>query len=172
MSYTFKFNIKDSGIYGKAFELAIKKALGRKETLRIAPCGVCDFKYKNKNYDAKQNGTTIKYQSFKQYIKGSSRVIYASHIACTTIIEGDTVSITVDLANTDMYVLDKKDFVNFLLENGLTKGNASRGTINIQSGWNYSKDNWHGRAGKRIEAWAYENDLGDDVIGDILAGLE
>lgn len=168
----YKFNVKDSGIYGKAFEMEIKRALKRKNADKVSPCGTADFRYKNKNYDSKQNGTVIRYNPSSKYIKGSSRVIYASHIACTTVIDGDTISITVDLANTDMYVVDRNDFVKFILENGLTKGNASRGTVNIQSGWNYSKDNWHGRAGKRIEAWAYENDLGDDIIGDILEGLE
>lgn len=169
---TYKFNIKDSGIYGKAFEMAIKKALKRKESFRVSPCGMCDLKYKHKNYDVKQNGTVLKYNLSSRYIKGSNRVIYASHIACTTVIEGDTISVTVDLANTDMYVVDRNEFVKFLLDNGLTKGNTSRGTINIQSGWNYSKDNWHGRVGKKIEEWAFENDIGDDIIGDILEGLE
>ena len=70
-----------------------------------------------------------------------------------------------------MFVFDRKEFVEFLSEIGCLKRNESRGTVNIQTVWNYKKNAYHGRKGRLIEEWAYDHDLDDDIIGDILAGL-
>lgn len=169
----YTFNKTDSGIQGKAFEMAIKEALKRKNANSVSPCGCADFRYNHKNYDAKQNGTVIKYSSHKQYVKGSNRVVYATHIDYTVVSEtAETISITVDLANTQMFVLDKAEFVAYLASVNKIKLNDSRGTANVQTAYNYKKDNYHGKWGKVFEQWAFEHELDDDIIGDILANLD
>lgn len=169
--YTFKKI--DKGIYGKAFEMAIKDALNRKNADSVSPCGTADFRWNSKNYDAKQNGSCVRYTNGGRYIKGSSRVVYATHIAYTITGEtADEISLTVDLANTDMFVLDRKDFIEFLLSIGAVKVNTARGQANIQTSYNYKKDAYHGRLGHKIEEWAYENEIDDDIIGAILEGLD
>lgn len=173
MKTIYTFDKKDSGIQGKAFEMEIKKALRRKNSDEVSPCGSADFRYKSKNYDSKQNGTVIKYNSHKQYIKGSNRVIYATHIAYTVEAETvETISISVDLAETQMFVLDKKEFIEYLASVNKIKLNPSRGTANIQTAYNYKKDSYHGKWGKVFEEWAFEHEIDDDIIGDILEGLE
>ena len=173
MAKTYIFKATDTGIIGKAFEMAIKDALHRRNADRVSPCGTADFRYKARNYDAKQNGSVLCYAEGQGYIKGSNRVIYATHVAHDMkIVDADHVAITVDLFDTAMNVLDRKDFVEFLESIGCVKRNKARGTVNIQTVFNYKKDAYHGRKGRMIEAWAFENDLGDDIIGDILAGLE
>lgn len=169
MKYYFKKT--DSGIVGKAFEMAIKKALNLPNADEVSPAGKPDFRYNRKCYDCKQNGTVVKYDQHTGYIFGSSRVIYATHVAHTLTIDGDIATIEIDLGNTEMFVVDRNAFVDFLLTNGLTKGNVSRGTVNIQTGYNYTKDAYHGRTGRKIEAWCYDNDIGDDIIGEILANI-
>lgn len=169
----YTFNKTDSGIIGKAFEMAIKDALKRRNADSISPCGSADFRFNRRNYDTKQNGSVIRYQPKSQYIKGSNRVIYSTHVSYTTISETETtVTIEIDLADTTMFVLDRKEFIQFLLDNGYAKQNATRGTVNVQTCYNYKKDAYHGRTGKRIEAWAREHEIDDDIIGYILAGLE
>ena len=166
------FDKKDSGIVGKAFEMAVKDALNRKNADKVSPCGCADFRWHNKNYDTKQNGSTIKYGNSAKYIKGSNRVIYATHVAHTVVAETEKeITITVDLANTEMFVLDRMEFVNYLLDNNCAKLNVSRRTVNIQTMWNYKEDKYHGRKPIVLEKWAYEHDLGDDIIGAILEGL-
>ena len=171
---TYTFDKTDSGIYGKAFEMAIKDALKRKNADKVSPCGTADFRYNRHNYDTKQNGSVVRYNPSSQYIKGSSRVIYATHISYTVVAEtAETITISIDLANTDMYVLDRYDFIEFLLSINGVKVNASRGTANIQTSYNYKKDAYHGRLGHKIEEWAYENENDDDdIIGAILEGLD
>lgn len=169
----YTFNKTDSGYIGKAFEMAIKDALRRKNADKVSPCGSADFRYNRRNYDSKQNGSVLRYAETAQYVKGSSRVVYATHIAYSVIAEtADTITIMVDLLNTDLFVFDRKEFVDFLQEIGCIKVNASRGTVNIQTVYNYKKAAYHGRKGRMIEEWGFEHDLGDDIIGDILAGLD
>lgn len=169
----YTFNKTDSGIQGKAFEMAIKDALNRKNADKVSPCGSADFRYKGKNYDSKQNGTVIKYNLHRQYIKGSNRVIYATHIAYTVEAEtSETISISVDLADTQMFVLDKTEFIDYLLSVNKVKLNESRGTANVQTAYNYKKDSFHGKWGKDFEAWAFDHELDDDIIGDILANID
>lgn len=169
----YTFNKTDSGIQGKAFEMAIKDALKRKNADKVSPCGVADFRYNSKNYDAKQNGTVIRYSSHRQYIKGSNRVIYATHISYDVVEEtAETISITVDLADTQMFVLDKAEFVDYLASVNKIKLNNSRGTANVQTAYNYKKDSFHGKWGKDFEAWAFDHELDDDIIGDILANID
>ena len=81
----YTFDKTDCGIFGKAFEMAIKDALRRKNADRVSPCGVADFRYNCKNYDTKQNGSCIRYSNDTGYIRGSNRVIYATHIAHTIV---------------------------------------------------------------------------------------
>lgn len=165
--YTFKKT--DKGIQGKAFEMAIKNALNRPNPDTVSPAGQPDFRYHHYNYDCKQNGTVIKYDSHKQYIKGSNRVIYASHIDFDIVGETDkTVSIIVNLENTQMFILDRFELVNYLLENNKAKYNPSRNCINIQTLYNYKKKEYHGTAGKALERWAFEHEIDDDIISDIL----
>lgn len=169
----YTFDKRDSGYLGKVFEMAIKDALHRNNADSVSPCGCADFRYNRRNYDTKQNGSVIKYSSHKQYVKGSNRVIYATHIDYTVVSEtADTISITVDLANTQMFVLDKVEFVEYLASVNKIKLNSSRGTANVQTAYNYKKDNYHGKWGKVFEQWAFEHELDDDIIGDILANLD
>jgi hypothetical protein len=169
----YTFNKTDSGYLGKAFEMAIKDTLKRKNADRVSPCGTADFRFNHRNYDSKQNGSVLRYAESSQYIKGSSRVIYATHIAYNIVSEtAETISITIDLGNTDLFVFDRYEFIEFLDSIGCIKRNASRGTVNIQTVYNYKKDAYHGRKGKLIEEWGYDHDLDDDIIGEILAGLE
>ena len=168
----YTFSKTDSGYIGKAFEMAIKDALRRKNADKVSPCGSADFRYDSKNYDAKQNGSVIRYSESSTYIKGSNRVIYATHVSYSVIDEtAESVTITIDLANTDMFVVDRKAFITFLQDINCVKVNRERGTVNVQTVYNYKKDAYHGRKGHAIEDWAYENDLQDDIIGAILEGL-
>lgn len=171
MLYTFKKS--DCGIIGKAFEMAIKEALHRRNADRVSPCGSADFRYHARNYDVKQNGSVLQYAEGQTYIKGSNRVIYATHVAHSVVAETETeIQLVIDLPDTEMFVLDRKEFVSYLEDIGCVKRNIARGTVNIQTVYNYKKDAYHGKKGRLIEEWAYENDLGDDIIGDILDGLE
>ena len=165
MMYTFKTT--DDGIYGKAFEMAIKSILNRKNADRISPCGSADFRYGSKNYDTKQNGSCVKYSESQQYVKGSNRVIYATHIAYTEMINGEDITVDIDLASTEFFVVDKKQFIEFLQSINCIKVNESRGTVNIQTVYNYKKAAYHGAKGRKIEEWCYENEL-DDEIKDII----
>ena len=169
MEYTF--NTTDKGYIGKAFEMAIKEALNRKNADKVSAQGKSDFRFNRLNYEVKQNGSCIQYRPNARYISGSSRVIYATHIAYSVVAEdADTITIRVDLANTDMYVVDRNAFVEFLLTHkGAVKVNKERETVNIQTVYNYKRNAYHGKLGKAIEAWAFENDLCDDIIGEILA---
>ena len=170
-NYTFEKT--DSGIFGKAFEMAIKDALNRKNADSVSPCGVADFRYNRRNYDTKQNGSCVRYAENSRYIKGSNRVIYATHIAYTVTAETDThITIAVDLSATDMFVVDRQEFITYLLEINAVKVNASRGTANIQTCYNYKKNAYHGKKGKTLEAWMDDNRLMDDtIIDDILDGF-
>lgn len=171
--FTSTFKKTDSSIYGSALEMAIKFALNRKDYGWLSPTGRCDLRY-GKCYDVKQNGSPILYsEHYKTYIKGSSRVIYATHIAYEVVAETEeTVTIFVDLANTDLWVVDRKDFLHYLLSTpGMAKDNPSRGQVNIQTLYNYKKGAYHGRKGKTLEAWLDENKLDDSIIEDILDGF-
>lgn len=171
MFYTF--NKTDSGIQGKAFEMAVKEALNRKNANRVSPCGMSDFRYNAKNYEVKQNGTCLQYHEGEKFIKGSNRVLYATHIAYNVLNETEEeIAIEVDLLNTEIFVLDRSEFVAYLIEEGMVKVNASRGTVNIQTCYNYKKDAYHGRTGKRIEEWARENEIDDDIVSLIYDGVE
>ena len=168
----YTFNRTDNGIIGKAFEMTIKDLLNRKNADKVSPCGACDFIYNRKHYDTKQNGSCIRYNETDRSIKGSSRVIYATHIAHTiTDLDAETVAVTVDLLNTDFYCVDRSEFVEFLDSIGCVKYNASRGTVNIQTVYNYKKDAYHGKKGKLIEEWASEHWLDDDAIDAIWDAL-
>lgn len=160
-----------SGIYGDALEMTIKTCLNRRNSNRVSPAGRTDFR-RGKNYDVKQNASPIRYGELsKGYISGSSRVIYATHVAYKITAETDeTVTIAIDLGNTDMWVVDKYDFVHFLLTTkGMVKDNPSRQQLNIQTIFNYKKGAYHGKKWQQLTAWLDENRLFDDtIIEDIL----
>ena len=169
--YTFKKT--DNGIIGKAFEMTIKDLLNRRNADKVSPCGTADFIFNHKCYDTKQNGSCIRYSETERYIKGSNRVIYATHIAYTiTDVDADTVAVAVDLLHTDFYCVDRTEFIKFLEAIGCIKYNASRGTVNIQTVYNYKKDAYHGKKGKLIEAWASEHWLDDEAIDAIWDALD
>lgn len=169
----FTFDKTDSGYIGKALEMATKNALNRKHSDRVSPAGVADFKYGKRNYDIKQNGTVLRYCQDWGYIRGANRVIYATHVAHTVVAVTDThITIDIDLLNTEMFVVDRNEFIEFLLDNGYAKHNASRGTVNVQTCYNYKKDAYHGRVGRYIEAWAREHEIDDDIISLIYDGAE
>lgn len=171
MIYTFNKN--DDGIIGKAFEMAIKDILSRKNADKVSPCGSADFRYNSKNYDTKQNGSCIRYNGHSKYVKGANRVIYATHIAHRIVTESDTqIAIEIDLGNTSFFEVDKTEFINFLLSINCIKVNESRGTVNIQTVYNYKKDAYHGAKGKKIEQWCYENELEDNITSLILDKLD
>lgn len=176
MSKSYTFKKTDTGYLGKAFELSVKDALSRKNADKVSPCGRSDFQYNYKHYDVKQNGSIIQYAPGEKYIKGSSRVIYASHIAYQVITEtADEVTISIDLGETELLVVERQAFIDFLLsEKGLAKYNSVRKQVNIQTGYNYTKKAYHGRVGKRIEEWArnHEAEEANDIIGAILEACD
>ena len=67
--------------------------------------------------------------------------------------------------------MDRSEFVKFLEEIGCVKYNASRGTVNIQTVYNYKKDSYHGKKGKLIEEWASEHWIDDEAIDAIWDAL-
>jgi hypothetical protein len=172
MAKTYVFKATDKGIIGKAFEMAIKDSLNRKNADKVSPCGTCDFRYNRKAYDTKQNGSVLKYDGVNGYVRGSSRVIYATHVAHDMAIVDDMAYISVDLKNTEFFVLDKKEFVEELERTNCMKYNAARHEVNIQTVYNYKKDAYHGKKGKVLEQWAWENCLEDDILDAILEGLD
>ena len=171
MYYTF--NKTDKGIQGKAFEMAVKEALNRKNANKVSPCGQSDFRYNSKNYEVKQNGTCLQYHEGEKFIKGSNRVLYTTHVAYAVIEEDDeNITIEVDLLNTEIFVLDRQTFVEYLIEQGYVKVNAARGQVNIQTCYNYKKDAYHGCTGRNIEKWARDNEIDDDIVSLIYDGAE
>lgn len=172
----YVFEKTDKGVIGKAFEMAIKSALNRPNADTVSPAGKPDFRYSRKCYDVKQNSSVIKYDmNDKTYIKGSKRVIYATHVVCDVINEGDSVKVSVDLQNTKMYLLDRNEFVDFLLTTGgMVRVNAKRNTVSIQTVYNYAKQAYHGHKGMVIEQWCEDHEImdTDNIIGQIMsAGL-
>lgn len=169
----FTFKKSDTGIQGKAFEMAIKAALKKDDAFKVSPCGVSDFKYQHRNYDAKSNGTVLQYHEGQRYIKGSNRVIYTTHVSYKIVREeNDTITIEVDLADTSLFVLDRQEFLDYLASVNKLKYNAQRGQVNVQTAYNYKKDCYHGAWGKKFETWAFEHELEDDIIDKILSNLD
>lgn len=159
------FNQNDDGCIGKAFECALKEVLKRKNAEKISPAGSCDFIFNHKHYEVKQNGGVAKYSNKKNAFVGSNTIIYATHIANTIVNNGNgTITVYIDLENTEFFVLDRKAFYNYLMDTNGLKVNASRGTVNIQTMYNYSKNAYHGARGKRLEVWARENGLDDNIL--------
>lgn len=169
----YTFDKTDSGAIGKAFEMAIKDALRRKNADRVSPCGSSDFTYNRHHYEVKQNGGVMRYADTSTDFKGSKRIIYATHVAYEVVeLTADKIAVAVDLANTDLLVVERSAFVEFLKSINCVKVNESRGTVNIQTVYNYTKNAYHGRKGYAIEEWAAENEQDDDdIIGAILEGV-
>lgn len=161
----FRFNASDDGYVGKAFEKAMKTILERKNADRISAAGRTDFIYNNRYYEVKQNGGVARYAEYDKMFRGSTRIIYATHIAHTlTYVEGGMVDVEIDLANTQFFVLDRQVFIDYLTDTNGLKINESRGTMNIQTMFNYSKNAYHGARGKKLEKWAIDHQLEDDII--------
>lgn len=171
MKFVYTFKNGDKSKQGKGFEMAIKEALGLPDARTVSPKGKPDFRFCRKCYDAKQNGTVIKYATETGYIKGASRVIYATHVAYEVLeVTATHTTIRINLADTEMFVVDRNAFVKYLTTtDGMTKTNKGGAEINVQSLFNYSKNDYHGNKWKEITEWLYENDIGDDIIGEILA---
>jgi hypothetical protein len=171
MFYTF--DKKNKGYIGDGLEMAIKTCLNLRNADRVSAQGQTDLRYNGKCYDVKQNGTVIQCGNAKA-IKGSTRVIYATHVAHTVVAETtETITISINLAETDLYCVDRDEFVEFLRNHpkNLLKPNSKRNEINIQTVYNYTKNAYHGKKGLYIEEWLDENKLIDDtIIDDILDG--
>lgn len=162
------FNQNDDGCIGKAFECAMKDILKRKNADEVSPAGSCDFIFNRKHYEVKQNGGVAKYDVNKKAFSGSNTIIYATHIANTIINNGDgTITVCIDLENTEFFVLNRQVFFSYLEDTNGLKVNASRGTVNIQTMYNYSKNAYHGARGKKLEQWARQNGLDDNIL-DVL----
>lgn len=166
-----------SGMFGDCFEMTCKFCLSRNNADYVSASGRADFK-RRFNYDTKQNASPILYGDIGKgksaYIYGSSRVIYATHVAYQVVAEtAENFEVFIDLANTDMWVVDKKQFVDFLLSaKGMVKDNPTRNQLNIQTIWNYKKNAYHGAKYKVLETWLDENQLPDDsIVEDILEGF-
>ena len=168
MTFTKTFNANDDGYIGKAWEYALKTILDRKHSDRLSPAGRTDFIYNKRFYEVKQNGGVAKYCEYDGMFRGSTRIIYATHIENTVVDNGNgTITVTLDLEQTEFFVLDRKTFIEYLESTNGLKVNESRGTMNIQTMYNYSKNAYHGARGKKLEQWARENQLNDDII-DVL----
>ena len=168
MLYSKTFHASDEGYVGKAFECALKTLLNRKNADRVSPAGKTDFIYNHNYYEVKQNGGVAKYDLEKGAFSGSRRIIYATHIANTVTDNGDgTITVTLDLESTEFFVLDREVFTAYLESTNGLKVNVSRGTMNIQTMYNYTKNAYHGARGKNLEAWARANSLEDDIL-DVL----
>lgn len=174
MPFTTVHGKRNSNIFGSALERSIKYALNKKDYGWLSPTGRCDFRH-GKCYDVKQNSSPILYgDHYQTYIRGSSRVIYATHISYEVISETeDTIELFVNLAETDLWVVDRKEFVDHLLGTpGLAKYVATRNQVNIQTLYNYKRGAYHGRKGLELESWLDDHKLTDDpVIEDILDGF-
>jgi hypothetical protein len=162
------FNENDDGYVGKAWEYALKILLERKNADRISPAGRTDFIYNHSYYEVKQNGGVARYSEYDGMFRGSSKIIYATHIENTVTNNGNgTITVTLDLENTEFFVLDRKKFIAYLESTNGLKVNESRNTVNIQTMYNYTKNAYHGKRGKNLEEWARKNSLKDDIL-DIL----
>lgn len=161
----YEFNKDNSGYIGIAFELTLKKVLERKHSDRLSPAGRTDFIYGHKYYEVKQNGGVAKYSEYDRAFRGSKRIIYATHVEHTIYDLGnDRIGVEIDLENTRFFVLDRDEFLQYLKDTNGLKVNESKGTINIQTMYNYTKDAYHGARGKKLEAWAQEHQIDDDIL--------
>lgn len=168
MTFTKTFDAHDDGYVGKAFEYALKAILERKNANRISPAGRTDFIYNSNYYEVKTNGGVAKYSEYDGFFRGSRRIIYATHVANTVVDNGNgSITVTIDLESTEFFVLDRKKFIDYLKATNGIKFNESRGTYNIQTMYNYTKDAYHGARGKKLEAWARQNGLEDNIL-DVL----
>lgn len=149
---------------GELLERLFKMPLKRKYPDRLSPCGQSDFIFGGKHYDTKQNGSPIRYGE-SGYIKGSSRVIYATHLDITITDNADgSRTYTLHPFTCEFFVLDRNEFVAYLLDNNMAKDNPSRNQVNIQTLFNYTKNAYHGAKGKRLEEWARVHQLDDDIV--------
>lgn len=160
-----------SGDIGDATEMLFKFHAGVKKWDVVSPTGKPDFARGFTHYDVKQNGSPIVYGD-SCAVKGSSRVIYATHIDVEIIeLNEQYKTIQFNLEKTEFFIVDKKSFVKFLKDNNLCKENATRRQVNIQTVFNYSKNAPHGKKGAVIREWCRENEVDTDFKAEIIASI-
>jgi hypothetical protein len=167
------FRRRDDAIQGKATEMTVNATMEKAHSERIRPAGATDFIYNHKYYDIKQNGSVLKYERFKKWVRGSNRIIYATHVDYVIVHQTDDfIAIMINLTATDFFVVDRYEFIDFLKSINGIKYNASRECYNVQTMYNYTKDAYHGAKGRKLEEWMQENALEDDVLDVILSKVK
>lgn len=139
----------DNSAFGTLFELLIANIANPKDCRQeLKSQGRSDVKY-HYNYDVKQASSPIKYGE-KDYIFGSSRLIYSPHIKYQIVdIVDNIATIEVDIRDQSVYCIAKNDFLEIIDILGLKKVNKSRNTLNINTIWNYTKNKPHSK--KKLE---------------------
>lgn len=135
----------DNGAPGTLFELLVANISNPKDCRQeLKSQGRSDVKH-HYNYDVKQASSPIKYGD-KDYIYGSSRLIYAPFIKYEILAINDGIAtIQVDIKEQDVYCIAKQDFLEIIESLGLKKNNKTRDTININTIWNYTKNAPHSK---------------------------
>lgn len=135
----------DNSAFGTLFELLIANIANEKDHRQsLKSQGKADVKH-HYNYDVKQASSPIKYGE-KDYIFGSSRLIYAPFIKYEILQKSDVmVTLKIDIKEQNVYCIAKNDFLEIIDMLGLKKENKSRDTININTIWNYTKNAPHSK---------------------------
>ena len=143
MTNTFKAN--DNGAYGKAFEIAVKQMLGKKAC--VSACGKTDLRY-GKYYEIKTGAGVLDYTGTGNAMcYGSTMVIYAP-----VVNEND-------LLETEAFVMTRKVFLETLESLGMIRHKVSTAgteTLSIQTFWNRSKNQPHGKKYEKMIDRFYE----------------
>lgn len=135
----------DHGAAGSLFEMVIANIANPKDKRQTVQAqGKADVKHRY-NYEIKQGSSTIKYGD-KDFIFGSSRVIYSPHIFYKVLeIVNNIATIQIDIKEQNIYCVSKKDFLNIINELNLKKANKSRNTININTIWRNTTNEPHSK---------------------------
>lgn len=129
----------DHGAAGTLLEMLVANIANPKDTRQtVKSQGKSDVK-SHYNYEIKQGGGVIKYGE-KDYIHGSSRLIYSPHVIYDVLkIENDIATVKVDIRKQLLFCVTKKDFLYIINTLKLKKSNKSRATVNIQTVWNNTR---------------------------------
>lgn len=159
----------DHGAGGSLFEMLVANIANPKDNRQTVQAqGKADVKY-HYNYEIKQGSSTIKYGD-KDFIFGSSRVIYSPHIFYEVLeIVNDVATIQVDIREQNIYCISKKDFLNIINDLNLKKANKSRDTININTIWKNSTNEPHSKKmyNKFNELLNEHNIVDDDLLNKV-----